>query len=179
MPIPPYDELLLPVLRHCAEKTWSMRELIAHISDELGLNQEEREQLIPSGTASVIANRVHWAKTYLKQAGLLEQPKRAVVQISARGKELLDKNPPKIDAALLQQFEDFRAFLGRTKSHDANTPAPTQPSIVSQDSAPSSTPEEQITAAADALDTALRDALMTRILEGSPGFFERLIIDLL
>jgi len=44
---------------------------------------------------------------------------------------------------------------------------------------PSATPEEQITAASRTLNEALRDALLARILEGSPAFFEKLIIDLL
>ena len=62
---------MLPLLQHCAEKLWSMRDLIARIADDLGLNQEERTAQIPSGGTTIIASRVHWAKTYLKQAGLL------------------------------------------------------------------------------------------------------------
>jgi restriction system protein len=68
--IPPYDALMLPVLRHCAEKTWLMRDLVTQIADDLGLDQDERDQRIPSGQATIITSRVHWAKTFLKQAGL-------------------------------------------------------------------------------------------------------------
>lgn len=71
LPIPTYDALMLPVLRHSAEKLWSMRELIAKIADDLKLTQEERGQQVRSGSTTVIASRVHWAKTYLKQAGLV------------------------------------------------------------------------------------------------------------
>jgi restriction system protein len=45
--------------------------------------------------------------------------------------------------------------------------------------APSSTSDEQIAAASKTLDQALRDALLARILEASPAFFEKLIVDLL
>lgn len=48
--IPPYDALMLPVLRHCAEKTWLMRDLIVRIADDLGLSQEERDVRMPSPT---------------------------------------------------------------------------------------------------------------------------------
>ncbi len=65
-----------------------MRELIARIADDLHLTQSEREQEIPSGGTKLIANRVHWAKTYLKQAGLVEQPKRGKIKITARGQEV-------------------------------------------------------------------------------------------
>ena len=67
MPIPPYDQLMLPVLRLVAERPWAMRELIARMADDLKLTQVEREQEIPSGGTRLIANRVHWAKTYLKK----------------------------------------------------------------------------------------------------------------
>ncbi len=60
MPIPTLQTLMLPVLRHCEEKGWVMRDLVARIADDLGLTQQERERRIPSGT--VIASRVHWPR---------------------------------------------------------------------------------------------------------------------
>ena len=95
VPIPTYDELMLPVLRLCAEKTWVMRDLIARVSDDLALGEEERQELLPSGGISVIGSRVHWAKTYMKQAGLLEQPRRAHVQITPAGRAVLASAPQK------------------------------------------------------------------------------------
>ena len=174
MPIPTYDALMLPVLRHCAEKVWIMRDLVTRIADDLGLSQEERALRIPSGTATIIQNRVGWVKTYLKQAGLLMQPKRGVVEITQRGREVLSKNPEKIDVAFLNQFEEFRAFQNRAKHDDASVASENVPPV-----APSSTPDEQIAAASKTLDQALRDALLARILEASPAFFEKLIVDLL
>jgi restriction system protein len=176
LPIPTYDALMLPVLRHCADKAWTMRELVARISDDLGLTLGERAQQIPSGGSLLVSNRVHWAKTYLKKAGLLSQPARAVVEITPRGREFLAHNPAKIDAAQLEQFDEFRAFLGKTEGSvsgagiSITVPPPVE---LSQ------TPEEQITSASRALNESLRDALLTRVLEGTPAFFEKLIVDLL
>jgi restriction system protein len=175
MPIPPYDQLMLPVLRHSAEHPWAMRELIAQMADDLKLTQAEREQEIPSGGTRLIANRVHWAKTYLKKAGLLEQPKRGTVQISPIGRELLKSHPTKIDVQLLHGFPEFQGFLNKAKSQEKAMGATSAAHI----GAPSSTPEEQIEAASGALNEALRDALLARILEASPASFEKLIIDLL
>lgn len=182
MTIPTYDLLMLPVLRHCAETTWQMRDLIRRIADDLGLSEEERAAQIPSGSTTIIASRVHWAKTYLKQAGLLEQPKRGVVQITQRGRDVLASNPTKIDTGLLEIYPEFQSFVRRTKSTSGPAtedltmvgPAPESSSIQ-----PSETPEEQITTASKTLNEALRDALLARILEASPTFFEQLIIDLL
>lgn len=175
MPIPTYDELMLPVLNLAAERMWDMRGLIARIADDLKLSQAEREQTVPSGAATLIGSRVHWAKTYLKQAGFIEQPKRGTVQITPRGREVLSSHPSRIDVPLLQRFPEFQAFLRRTRS-PAKAPEP--PDTAPQN-ALSSTPEEQIEAASSALNAALRDALLARILEASPASFEKLIIDLL
>lgn len=176
MPIPPYDALMLPVLKRCEQRTWAMRDLIAQIANDLELSDEERNELIPSGGTPLIANRVHWAKTYLKKAGLLEQPKRGTVQITERGRQVLQDSPSKIDGSMLQQFDEFRSFLGGAGADSVLTPSaaatsPTEPS--------NATPEEQIAAASATLTEALRDALLARILEGSPAFFEKLIVDLL
>ena len=115
-----------------------------------------------------------------EEAGLVEQPKRGVIKISPRGADVLSSYPPKIDVQLLQRFPEFQAFVNRTKSPRK---AQGTPSVVSEDAsplgAPSSTPEEQLEAASGALDEALRDALLARILEASPASFEKLIIDLL
>ncbi len=159
-----------------------MRDLIRQIATDVGLTEAERAQRIPSGSETVIASRVHWAKTFLKQAGLVEQPKRAMVQITPRGTALLAKNPEKIDSPLLLQFDEFRSFLARTKTGEVSIqmPLPTAETAGAPELVVSAkTPEEQIAAASRALDDALRDALLTRILEGSPAFFEKMILDLL
>jgi restriction system protein len=177
MTIPTYDVLMLPVLRRCSTRPWVMKDLVAQIANDLKLGEDEQEALLPSGTATIIASRVHWAKTYLKQSGLLIQPKRGVVEISDLGREVLNSNPSRIDVALLQNFEGFRAFLARTRSISGHAAAAAPAAVDAPE--PLTTPEEQIVAASQALDEALRDALLARILEESPSFFERLIIDLL
>jgi restriction system protein len=166
---------MLPVLQRCSEKTWEMRELITRIADDLHLTEAEREQEIPSGGTKLIANRVHWAKTYLKQAGLLTQPKRGMVEITQRGRDVLASHPSTIGISLLQGYPEFQAFLGRTKPQqkDGATSEQMLQTVLT------ATPEEQLDVASGALNEALRDALLARILEASPASFERLIIDLL
>jgi restriction system protein len=102
VPIPTYDVLMLSVLWLSAEKIWVMKDLVQRVADDLHLDEAEREEKIPSGIITVITSRVHWAKTYLKQAGLIEQPKRAYVQVSEHGREVLKANPSKRTAAFCQ-----------------------------------------------------------------------------
>jgi restriction system protein len=169
---------MLPLLQHCAVRSWSIGALVAQIADDLCLTPDERTQQIPSGGISVIGSRVHWAKTYLKKGGLVEQPKRGVVQITVRGRALLATNPSRIDSALLGQYEEFRTFAGRQKA-DQGSFLTAAASASAESVVTLSTPEEQIATAYATQNEALRDALLARVLDGTPSSFERMLVDLL
>src|SRR6266542_3892427 len=49
--------------------------------------------MVASGNQAIFDNRVGWAKTYLKKAGLLDSPKRATFVITDVGLQTLAKNP--------------------------------------------------------------------------------------
>ena len=134
--------------------------------------------MLPSGTAPLFDNRVGWARTYLKQAGLLTSPKRGVFQITERGKALLAKGPAQINVATLEQFEEFRAFRERRRDTTAenNAAAPRQ---AEQESPATQTPEDQLAFAYGRLRSELELDLLEQVKSVTPVFFERLVIDLL
>jgi restriction system protein len=85
-----YQTIMRPLLELCAdEKEHKLRELIDTLADKFKLTPDERADLLPSGTATTFGSRVRWAKTYLKKAGVLEQPARGIVRITERGKTAL------------------------------------------------------------------------------------------
>jgi len=109
--IPDYQTIMLPFLKFLSDKKeHKVREIINHISDKFNLTDEERKELLPSGQQPIIDNRVGWARTYIKKAGLIEAPKKGYVKISDRGIEVLQQNPDKIDIKFLNQFPEFVAF---------------------------------------------------------------------
>ena len=90
MPIPNYQSIMLPLLRIASDgKEHRFREAVEQLAAEFKLTDEERNEMLPSGTAPLFDNRVGWARTYLKHAGLLESPKRGVFRITDRGRALL------------------------------------------------------------------------------------------
>jgi restriction system protein len=101
------------------------------------------------------------------------------LQITDRGRALLASNPERIDTTTLQRFAEFRDFVGRTKPDAGLTAMTDSVPVAAPVAEPSSTPDEQITSASLALNESLRDSLLARVLEGTPGFFEKLIVDLL
>lgn len=115
MTIPDYQTLMRPVLEFGAQGEVSIRDCIATLANKLRLSEDERSELLPSGKQAVFANRVHWAKTYLVQAGLLEITRRAHFRLTDRGSDFLAKHAAKVDNEVLMQFVEFRAF--RQRSH--------------------------------------------------------------
>jgi restriction system protein len=56
---------------------------------------------------------VGWARSYLKQAGLLESPKRGHFKITELGSKLLAEMPAKINVSLLERYPEFMEFRNR------------------------------------------------------------------
>lgn len=172
MPIPDYQSLMLPVLQISARGESSVPMAEADIAEQFGLSAEEREQMLPSGKQRVLHNRLHWAKFYLTKAGLLDAPRRGRFTISDAGRQLLADPPAALDTKYLRTIPAFRDFYRGGDNADSTPPAADMEAGVA-------TPEEVIEAAYKDIRAALSADLLDRILQNSPGFFERVIVDLL
>ena len=85
MAIPDYQTVMLPLLRFASDqKEYSTREAIGSLADHFRLTEGERKELLPSGRQAKFDNRVGWASTYMKKAGLLEKPRRGFFKSQAR-----------------------------------------------------------------------------------------------
>jgi restriction system protein len=165
---------MLPLLRLAGDGSeHSFREAVERLADEFNLTSDERAELLPSGTAHVFGSRVGWARTYLKQAGVLGAPRRGVLRITAEGSALLETQPQRIDNALLNQYEPFRAFRarGRETTDDA------RPTLIEPPS--EQTPEDAMAAAYKRVRRNLEAELLEQLKAASPAFFERLVVDLI
>lgn len=185
MPIPDYQTLMLPLLRLAGDsQEHRFRDAIEQLAVDFSLTDEERATMLPSGTAALFDNRVGWARTYLKQAGLLESRKRGIFRITTRGIELLSKNPSRIDNSTLEQYPEFLAFkLRRNDERPTTTITPVEalPSsrVETTATGSDSTPEELFSQAYQRLRSNLEAELLEQVKAASPAFFERLVIDLL
>ncbi|HYK35623.1 restriction endonuclease [Alloacidobacterium sp.] len=175
MAIPDYQSLMLPVLRAAAKGEVRLGYVVEQLADELHLSEDERTELLPSGTQT-LANRVGWAKTYLAKAGLIASNRRAHYSLTERGREVLASNPARIDNNLLMKFEEFRQFRDRSAS---KLPAQSVPLAMLPPAEVKETPDEIIREAHKQLETALAEELIDRVRQMSPAFFERLVIRLL
>lgn len=175
MAIPDYQTLMLPVLAVAAEGETRVPVATKIIADRLGLSENEREEMLPSGKQRLLHNRVHWAKFYMSKAGLIDSPKRGVFAASPAGKALLASKPERIDVETLKNFPAFAEFYAQAGTNAE----PDQAAAAVAATNSGATPEEQIDAAHSVLTAALKAELLQRVLEQSPAFFERLIVELL
>lgn len=174
MTIPDYQTVMLPLLRLASdEQEHSSRGAIEKLADQFELSDQERKELLPSGRQATFDNRVGWARTYMKKAGLLESKKRGYFKITSRGLEALQKDPQTINVKFLEQYPEFVEF--RTKRTVADKPASSKE--MQEDD--TQTPEEAIEAAYQAIRNNLASDLIQQIMECSPSFFERMVVDLL
>lgn len=171
MAIPDYQTFMLPLLRLLSKgEEFHFSPLVEVLSNEFGLSDSDRKQLLPSGQMTTVKSRTGWARTYLKKAGLIEQPKRGYVKITSRGLSALEKNPTKIDNKFLEQYPEFIAFRDAGKT-EIESPLASLAIDIS--------PEESIENAFFHLNSQLSSDLLEIIKFSSPSFFERLVVELL
>ena len=173
MTIPDYQTLMLPLLRLAAEGETRVPDVEERLADQFSLSAEERERILPSGRQKVLHNRIHWAKFYMHKAGLIDTPRRGRFVASEAGRRLLATNPPVINNDLLLTFPAFAEF------RNGGGAAVEAPMAAALPASAQATPEEQIESAYASLHAALRADLLARVLQNTPGFFERVIVDLL
>ncbi|MGK7932309.1 MAG: restriction endonuclease [Microcystaceae cyanobacterium] len=173
MTIPDFQTIMLPLLKYTGDKQeHSLRETIEYLADSFHLSDAERRQLLPSGQQPTFDNRVGWARTHLKKAGLIETTRRGYCKITNRGLDVLQQSLLEINVDFLNQYQEFRAFKTSKKSKDHTITA----NEVIHDS---KTPEEQLEQAFQKIKDDLKDELLENLQKCSPSFFEKLVIDLL
>lgn len=171
MAIPDYQTIMLPFLEQLRDgKEHTLIEVREALAAHFGLDPEERGRLLPSGNQSVFENRVGWARTYMKMAGLLEYAKRAVFRITPRGLNVLAEGLPELNVRYLEKFPEFLEFR-HVKKESTTSELSEPPSSVTLD--------EAIESAYQQLKDQLTGDLLDQVRGMSWRFFERLVVDLL
>lgn len=167
--------MFFPLLRAAAQTgSTTPREAKEFIANEMKISEDDRRERLASGTQFVFDNRVGWARTYLKKAGILASPRRGVWDITDRGREILSKPPAAFDVRYLNQFPEFVVFhnTGRGSGDGAVSDSIVQATT----DAP---PEEILASAHSRLESELNEEIRAAIASCTPAFFERLVVQVL
>jgi len=145
---------MLPLLEFSRDKKeHSLREAVDYLTDKYKLSEEDRKKLLPSGQQEVFKNRVGWARTYMKKAGLLESTRRGYIRITDRGLEILAQSPDRINNKFLDRYEEFRQFR-TVHLKEKVTPDPDSDEV---------TPEEALESAYNQLRDNLAGELLQQV----------------
>jgi restriction system protein len=173
MPIPDFQSLMRPLLQmHADGLEHANRDLVSQLAEHFHLTEDERREMLPSGTTRVLDNRIGWAKSHITQGGLLASPRRAVTVITQRGHDVLKKNPERVDLRVLNEFEDYREFRSRKKQ------AVEAAGGNEDDTTEEVPPEELLENAFQKVRRQIEADLLSQIMGNPPEFLEQVVVDL-
>lgn len=137
----------------------------------LHVSEEDCKELLPSGRQRTVDNRVNWAVTYLKNAGLIASVRRGIYVITTEGEKAYADAGNNPDLSYLERYESFRAFHG--------TPVEKSVGVTKTEFPVEDTPLDMFEKAYSQINAALAEDLLAAVMEHSPSFFEQLVVDLL
>lgn len=176
MQIPDYETIMLPLMKVLSDgRVHHVGDVRSVLAGEFKLSTEDLAERLPSGKDTVFRNRVGWATTYLKRAGLIESVDRGHYRITSRGSEVLKSKPAKIDGALLKQFPEFLQAMDSRRDVQLGDGA--KPEIA--EPAETQTPQEVLDSAYHQILRGLADELLQTVRSASPTFFEHVVVELL
>lgn len=150
-----------------------MKAIAPQIAVGLGLSEDDLAEMLPSGRQTTFMNRLHWAKTFLDRAVVVNSTKRGHFQITERGLRLLAASPAPISMKVLSQFPEYVGW------REAAKPIAPSPFEASPPDAQDSTPDDKIAEGVMAIEADLRASLLSRFQNSSQAFFERTVVALL
>lgn len=179
--IPDYQKVMLPLLQFLNDgKPHSAAEAFPAIADHFNLTKEERNQLSPNIKRKVISNRIHWARAYLKMSGLIENPEKFVIQITERGKQLLEQKPVSINTEyLMNLYPDFKEKIFSYRHKKRNQVSNESKDISENPENITQTPEELIESGYQNIRQSLEEEILSKLKKINPYFFEKIVVELL
>ena len=171
MVVPKFEKFYLPTLIFFRDgEVHTKKEACEFNKDFFNLSEDDLMETTGEGHKLRYKDRTEWAVTYLYNAGLLNRESRGNYIISGVGRELLDSDPQEIDNDLLMTYESFADF--KTSNHDEENETTVE--ILE-----SLSPTDMLDEAYSEINENLSSILLDEILQGSPAFFEQLVVDLM
>lgn len=171
MSVPPYDKFMPLIMAYLSDgKQYTLKEVSEYCSEKMNLSNEDRAETVQSGQPTYL-NRIGWARTYLKKAGLIESPQKGAFCITEEGKKAIKNGTESITVDFLKKYPSFIEFKTKKSGKNSNGNV--------EETSRSESPLEIISNAYKELNSDLADELMEQVMKISPYDFERLVVKLL
>lgn len=181
MAVPTYDKFIEPSLRFLATQTIPVAAKVVaeHAATALGINEQDRQELLPSGTQQIYKNRTGWAHDRLKRAGLSSSPKRGYWQLTEEGRKFCIEHPNPFNEELVGKLAmGYVNVKLKSLTNLTGDILPEHDTGLSEASATES-PDDRLSAALQEIRTSAETELLELLAGVSPSFFETIVLDLL
>lgn len=172
MSIPQFDKLMYPVLKLLSDNIERSGEEVTNIiAKQLNLSEEEINKTYENNPKKVFKDRIAWARTYLKKAGLIDAPQRTTSKITDEGLKFINTGISNIKLKDLEQFESYREFRHITKNK--------QNDEIDENNAIeniTSTPDEMIDYVKNSYKETLQLELLNKLKKVDPIRFEQIVL---
>lgn len=175
MAIPKFEDFLYPFLIQLKDKDVSTKEMKDALVKHFNLTEEDCSLKTKSGSAFQLNDRIGWCRQWLRRALFIEIPQRGIYSITQRGKDYLQSHTDLRQEDLLQypEYAEY-AHMPVTSKIDS-----TDEKKDIEEKLGEMTPTEQMDVAFKSINDDLAADLLQRVLDMSPNFFEKLVLDLL
>ncbi|MBS0406394.1 MAG: restriction endonuclease [Proteobacteria bacterium] len=179
MAVPTYDHFIEPILRYLAQQPdgASARDVHEAAADALGVTDEDRQAVVPSGTQLVYKNRAGWAHDRLKRAGLSSSPRRGYWQLTQDGMTFAARHGAPLSADQIEHIA--RAFVNLRLSPRGDRESDTVHFDADSTSDGIASPDDRLSAAFLELRQSVTEELLDTLGKISPAFFESIVLNLL
>lgn len=167
--IPKFYETFIPILKVLSkEDVLHINDLRIKVQDEFysDLPQELLTEKTKSGDI-LILNRIAWGKAYLKQAQMIHQPSRGMVQITEKGKKVCEKGA--LTLKELVNDPDYIANQRDTKS---------KKNII-EETISEASPEDLIDSGFRIIENQIKIELLMKLKNLNPYYFEKVVLIML
>lgn len=177
MAVPKYNEFFSPVLRALEDgQIKRALEIRKYALNYLNVSEEDRKQMLPSNTQRLVDNRATWAITYLCKGNLIERVAKGKYKITNTGIQVLHEKKDHVELKDLYQFDSFRQFIN-TDTMSEEKKDLSKPSVL--EDLQEGTPQDNLNASMEQINKELSANLLSEIMERSPAFFEKMVVQLL
>lgn len=173
MELPKYHETFMPILETLMKvESLKSRKLATQVRDKYysDLPQALLTQKTSSG-ANVLIDRILWGKSYLKMAKFVSYPQRGMVQVTEKGKRILD-----IGNLSLHDLQNDQDFINHRESVKNKKENEIEIDTVDVENA---SPQDLIDSGFSTIETEVKTELLERLKEIDPYYFEKVILILL
>ncbi|MCZ7605099.1 MAG: restriction endonuclease [Planctomycetota bacterium] len=175
--LPKYTDFFSPVLLVLRPHPEGIRrpQIKELVAGKTGLTKEQLNAPMPSGRGLIFGNRVGWALSYLKYAGLAETLTRGVWRLTSEGARLADANPNGLSADKIKHIDE----LARARSRAQNEKEGDDGTSSAANDTDGTAPDELIERAVKQIEAGVVADLLTEIVKVSDQRFELLVLDVL